>query len=240
MSPRPKLDHLRKPQIVTAAAEVIYERGLQGARVGDIARRAGTSAPTVLYYFDSKDRLFEEVLDHSDREFYARLTEGQARQERAVDKLVHLIEETSSSLGGITDYTLWMEMWVRARRDEAVQRNYFRLNSRERRLIAEIIREGQAKGEFSQEADPEEFALTLSALMDGLGVQMTLGQPDVSPERMVACCLALASSELRCDLSPTKSREDRIAKAHGKRVATGINRDHQPLPTLEVTRHAST
>jgi hypothetical protein len=28
MSPRPKVDHLRKPQIVAAAAEVLYERGL--------------------------------------------------------------------------------------------------------------------------------------------------------------------------------------------------------------------
>ena len=70
MSPRPKVDHLRKPQIVAAAAEVIYQRGLLGARIGDIAKRAGTSGPTVLYYFESKDRLFEEVVDHSDREFY--------------------------------------------------------------------------------------------------------------------------------------------------------------------------
>ena len=57
MSPRPKVDHLRKPQIVAAAAEVIYERGLLDARIGDIAKRAGTSAPTILYYFESKDRL---------------------------------------------------------------------------------------------------------------------------------------------------------------------------------------
>jgi hypothetical protein len=35
--------------------------------------------------------------------------------------------------------------------------------------------------------------------MDGLGVQVTLGQPDVTPERMVARCLALASSELGCE-----------------------------------------
>ena len=28
MSPRPKVEHLRKPQIIAAAAEVLYERGL--------------------------------------------------------------------------------------------------------------------------------------------------------------------------------------------------------------------
>src|SRR5205807_3559366 len=105
--------------------------------------------------------------------------------ERASDKLVHLIEETSRGPGGLSDYTLWMEMWVRARRDETVRQNYFRLNGRERVLIAEIVREGQASGEFSSDADPDDFSLALSALMDGLGVQVTLGQPDVPPERMV-------------------------------------------------------
>ncbi len=204
MSPRPKLDHLRKPQIVAAAAEVIYQRGLQDTRIGDIAERAGTSAPTILYYFESKDRLFEEVVDQSDRDFYGRLTDGQARHENASDKLVHLIEETSRGPGGISDYTLWMELWVRARRDRTVRRNYFRLNRRERKLIADIVREGQQSGEFRREADPDEFALALSALMDGLGVQVTLGQPDVTPERMVAHCLALASSELGCDLRPVE------------------------------------
>ena len=76
MSPRPKIEHLRKPQIVAAAAEVLYERGLFDTRIGDIAQRAGTSSPTILYYFESKDRLLEEAVDRTDREFYARVRRG--------------------------------------------------------------------------------------------------------------------------------------------------------------------
>jgi AcrR family transcriptional regulator len=200
--PRPKVDHLRKPQIVAAAAEVLYERGLFDTRVGDIAQRAGTSSPTILYYFESKDRLLEEAVDRTDREFYERLSAGQARRKRASEKLVHMIEETSLGPGGLSDYTLWMEMWVRARRDPVVRRRYFRLDRRQRKLIAEIVREGQEAGEFNAETDPDEFALSLSGLMDGLGVQVTLGQPDVTPRRMVERCLALASTELGCDLRP--------------------------------------
>jgi AcrR family transcriptional regulator len=200
MSPRPKVEHLRKPQIIAAAADVLYERGLFDTRIGDIAERAGTSSPTILYYFESKDRLLEEAVDRTDQEFYARVVEGQARQSRASDKLVHLIEETSLGPQGITDWTLWMEMWVRARRDENVRQTYFRLDRRQRGLIASIVREGQAEGEFDQAADPDDFALALSGLMDGLGVQVTLGQPDVPPQRMVQSCLALASAELGCEL----------------------------------------
>jgi hypothetical protein len=89
-----------------------------------------------------------------------------------------------------------MEIWVRARRDPSVCRSYFRLDRRQRALIADIVREGQATGEFRSDADPDDFALSLSGLLDGLGVQVTLGQPDLTPERMVDRCLALASSEL--------------------------------------------
>jgi AcrR family transcriptional regulator len=200
MSPRPKVDHLRKPQIIAAAAEVLYERGLFDTRIGDIAERAGTSSPTILYYFESKDRLLEEAVAYADHSFYARLSEGQDRIKRASDKLVHLIEETSLGPGGLNDYTLWMEIWVRARRDPSVRRSYFRLDRQQRELIAGIVRDGQSTGEFSADTDPDDFALMLSGLMDGLGVQVTLGQPDVTPERMVDRCLSLASSELGCNL----------------------------------------
>ncbi len=203
MSPRPRVDHLRKPQIVAAAAEVLYERGLLDTRIGDIAERAGTSAPTILYYFESKDRLLEEAVDQTDREFYERLIAGQAKFDRASDKLVHLIEQTSLGPSGFSDWTLWIEIWVRARRDATVRESYFQLDRRQRNLIANIVRDGQAAGEFSADADADAFAIALSGLMDGLGVQVTLGQPDVAPERMIGICLALASSELGCELRAT-------------------------------------
>jgi AcrR family transcriptional regulator len=207
VSPRPKLDHLRKPQIVIAAAEVLYERGLFDTRIGDIAERAGTSAPTILYYFESKDRLLEEAVAYADARFYERLSAGQERIESAAGRLVHLIEETSLGPGGLNDYTLWMEIWVRARRDEAVRSAYFGLDRRQRTLIADIVRDGQAAGEFTGQADPEDFALVLSGLLDGLGVQVTLGQPDVSPDRLVDSCLAMASRELGCTLRRTRGAE---------------------------------
>jgi AcrR family transcriptional regulator len=214
MSPRPKIEHLRKPQIVAAAAEVLYERGLFDTRIGDIAERAGTSAATILYYFESKDKLLEEAVDYADRLFYERISEGLAGHANARDKLVYLIEETSLGPVGFSDWTLWMEVWVRARRSPELRASYPRLDRRQRELIAEIVKEGQREGEFEQEVDPVEFALGLSALLDGLGVQVTLGYPDVTRARMVDRCLAIASMELGCALSSVR----RSAARKGERV----------------------
>ena len=158
MSPRPKVDHLRKPQIVAAAAEVLYERGLFDTRIGDIAERAGTSSPTILYYFESKDRLLEEAVEYADRGFYERLTDGQDRAGSPRERLIDLIEQTSLGPGGLNDYTLWMEIWVRARRDDSVRSTYIELDRRQRALIAEIVREGQADGEFDAATEPDDFA----------------------------------------------------------------------------------
>ena len=211
MSPRPTLEHLRKPQIVAAAAEVLYERGLFATRIGDIAQRAGTSSPTILYYFESKDRLLEEAVERSDAEFYARVTDGQAGR-RAAGKLVHLIRETCLGPSGLHhDWTLWIDMWARARRDSGVRETYFRLDRRQRGLIAEIVREGQDFGEFSDSADPDDFATALSGMLDGLGVQLTLGQPDVDPDGVLARCLAFASAELGCEMQPTTTARREVS-----------------------------
>jgi hypothetical protein len=126
---------------------------------------------------------------------------------------VHLITETSLGPGGLSDWTLWMEIWVRARREQTVRSSYFRLDRRERVLIAEIVRDGQRDGEFSVATDPDDFALSLSGLMDGLGVQVTLGQPDVTPERMVERCLALASVELGCELRAAGAVTDGLSRS---------------------------
>ena len=63
----------------------------------------------------------------------------------------------------------------------------------------------QRAGEFDEDVDADAFAISLSGLMDGLGVQVTLGQPDVTPERMIERCLALAEGELGCTLRPSGS-----------------------------------
>jgi AcrR family transcriptional regulator len=51
----------REEQILAAALETFGERGLAGARLEEIARRAGIAKGTVYLYFDSKDDLFRAV-----------------------------------------------------------------------------------------------------------------------------------------------------------------------------------
>jgi AcrR family transcriptional regulator len=180
VSPRPQIDHLRKPQLVEAAAGVIAERGIASTRIADVAERAGTSPPAVLYWFESKDELLAEALTIEEERFYQQLTERMAALARSRDRLRLMLEASAEEY----DWTLWMELWTRALRDRSTAVARRRLDDRWRSKIAGVIREGQEAGEFG-EADPDAVAVVLAALIDGLAVQVTLGDPVVSEERML-------------------------------------------------------
>ena len=75
-----------------------------------------------------------------------------------------------------------------------------RLDDRWRKEIEEIVRDGQAAGAFS-DIDPGEAALAIASLLDGLTVQVRLGDA-ISAERMVAVAAIVAGRLLGCALVP--------------------------------------
>lgn len=60
-----------KDKILKAAEEIFAEVGFDGARVDEIARRAGVNKALIYYYFDSKDAileaLFETLMENGNR-----------------------------------------------------------------------------------------------------------------------------------------------------------------------------
>ena len=198
MSPRPRLDHVRRPELLAAAAEVIRRRGLENARVVDVADAAGISAPSVLYYFASKAELLKEALTSAEERFYDELAEELEGIESARRRLILIV--SSAAGDGDYDAALWMELWARALRDPELAATRAELDGRWRRTIAAVVRYGQERGEFGP-ADPDELAVLLASLLDGLAVQIALRDLEVTPERVRALALKLAERELDCELA---------------------------------------
>ena len=197
VSPRPQIDHIRKPQILAAAAEVIAERGLASTRIADVADRVGASPPAVLYWFGSKDDLLAEALTVEEDGFNETMAARLAELSRPRDRLRALIDATASD----SEWRLWIELWTRALRDRGALTARQRLDDRWRELIAEIVRAGQGAGEFGG-GDAGELATILAALLDGLAVQVTMGDPTVTPELMRELAIRVAEELLGCELPP--------------------------------------
>ena len=197
MSPRPRLDHVRRPELLNAAATVIRRRGLENARVADVAEEAGTSAPSVLYYFASKAELLKEALTSAEERFYDDLALELEGIDSARERMIRILHYGAGE--GDYDAALWMELWARALRDPELAATRAELDGRWRRTIAAVIRYGQERGEFGP-ADPEEFAVLLAALLDGLAVQIALRDMEVTPDRVRELAVKLAERELGCEL----------------------------------------
>lgn len=196
MSPRPAIDHIRRPQILQAAAQVITERGLPATRIADVAERAGTSAPAVLYWFESREQLLNEALTADEVDFDLALEARLEGLGTARAKLGTILQVTAEHV----DLSLWIELWARALHDPVSAAERLRLDTEWRRRIAAVIEEGQATCEFDGELDADAFAFKLAALIDGLSVQMTLADPGVSPPRMLEICVEFTELVLGLDL----------------------------------------
>jgi hypothetical protein len=93
------------------------------------------------------------------------------------------------------EWLLWLDVWTRSRHDADLSAQRARLDDQMRATIAGIVRDGIKTGEF-QKVDPSRFAVMLSALIDGLAIQVLLQDPAVSALTMRDLCLDTAASQL--------------------------------------------
>lgn len=203
----PKQNKDRRQEILGAAARVITERGLAETRVSDIAEQAGVSPGLILYYFDSKDRLLAEALTFANDQFYLRTSREIRRIPSAKEQLRRMVELSVPGLlpeyGRLDEWALWIEVWVRALRDADMAKDREVLDERWRAQIADIVRTGQAEGEFTATDDPDELALRIACLIDGFAIQVVLNDPRVTSQRMLHTCMEVSARELGFELEPS-------------------------------------
>ena len=191
----------RRSVILRAALEIIDERGFADTRIADVAERAGVSPALVIYYFQTKDKLLSNAMRMAEEAWYRLgairlegLTSARARLEEVV--AMTCLPETEELLPEA--WTVWLDLWAQALRHEAVAAVRAEADAHWRSTIAGIVADGQAAGEFSR-LDANEFAVALSALLDGLAIQIALGDPEVGPERAFQITMYFAGSMLGFD-----------------------------------------
>jgi AcrR family transcriptional regulator len=201
----------RREQLLRAALEVIVARGYADTRIADVAEHAGISPALVIYYFKTRDQLLTEALRYSEDAWYAAGTQRLASIETAVGQLTELIAMTclpdadpGTQSGKPTEWLLWLDLWALSPRNAGVAAVRRKFDERWREAISGTVLAGQEAGEFSTAVDAAEFAVTLSALLDGMAVQIALADPDVPPSRAYDLAMRYAAGQL--GFSPQRRR----------------------------------
>jgi AcrR family transcriptional regulator len=204
----------RREQMLQAALEVMAERGYPETRIADVAERAGTSPALVIYYFKTKDQLLTEAIRYSEDNWYAAGISRMAAIPTAAGQLEELVAMSclpEADADPASSWGLWLDLWAQAVRHAEVAGVRQKFDERWRETISSLVLAGQEAGEFGP-VDPADFAISLSALLDGLAVQIALADTVVSPHRAFELSMRFVAKELGFGWAPAEHRGHRAGR----------------------------
>jgi len=213
----------RRGQMLSAALDVISERGFADTRIADIAERIGISPALVIYYFKTKDQLLTEAIRHYEDTWYA---EGKRRMDALPTAAQRLEEFVAMNLLPDSDpelpsnWQLWLDFWVQAARNSDVAVLRQKSDERWREVIVSLVRAGQAAGEFAT-IDPHPFSIFISAVLDGLTVQIALDDPVVDPVSAFELCMRYIADHLGFEWEPSGRAHGNLGNVAVAHVGTG-------------------
>jgi TetR/AcrR family transcriptional regulator len=153
---KPKLSNPRALRIVTAAREEFSRRGFDGARVDQIARRAGVNKQLLFYYFHSKRGLFSAVLARGAAELEQALAALPATGDRPLERIRATLAAQFDFLANHPDL---VTLLTQAGRSDTRP-----FAPAIKRLVV-LVAEGQGRGQVRDDVDPHLAAAQALVLM---------------------------------------------------------------------------
>lgn len=161
----------RDEEILKIAAEVLYRKGFEGARLDDIAREAGIVKGSLYHYFGSKEDIYERLVENvRGRINFEEEVKGKAPARERLEHLVRTRLETT------VEYPLEVGIFVRELvRMEGPAGDWAREDPKRYFVaIRQIIIQGQKEGAF-RPVDPDIVASTILGILAHLPTWYRVG-----------------------------------------------------------------
>jgi TetR/AcrR family transcriptional regulator, fatty acid metabolism regulator protein len=161
----------RRVDLVRAAYRLFSEKGVHRVPLEAIAAAAGLSKGLVIYYFKTKENLVLATMRWALDATAERVRQAMATASTPQGKVLAMIDGIWS--GAETNrrfYLLYLDLAGQAARVKHFTELSATFHSVVNALYAEVIVQGVAEGAFAAE-DPEEGAVALRAIIDGLFLQ---------------------------------------------------------------------
>ncbi len=162
----PKLSNSRALRIIAAAQEEYAKRGFAGARVEQIARRAGVNKQLLFYYYHSKRGLFQAVLTQAAGELEGALAALALPAGRPLDRLRLALDAQFEFLARHPELVTLLA--------QAGRVDLAPFAPAIKRLVV-LLAEGQGLGQVRDDLDPHLTAAQALVLMVGyLGMESVI------------------------------------------------------------------
>jgi AcrR family transcriptional regulator len=176
----------RPQEILDAALRVFAAKGYHQTRLEEIAEAAGVTKGTIYHYFDGKEDLLLQIVDQKHTHAFDQLEELLRTQEGGpASARIRLVVRKGLNIANsdFRDATCLLLQGVVQESPEVYKRWLATGPVKGWRIVARLIKEGQATGEFRQDADAEVAARMLTS---GLMLQLIWQQ---SPELLPDACI---------------------------------------------------
>ena len=171
-------------RILETAWRLIAERGYHRVRIADIAEACGTSTAAIHYHFPTKDDVLNEALRYTVKLAFDRQVAELHTIDDAHQRLLHLIELQLPAEGQLrAEWSVWLQVWNESAVNPTMRSLYWDSYDRWYRTVAMTIRTGQEQRVF-RELDAEQVTAQLTAMIDGLGIQVLTCRPSSSVATM--------------------------------------------------------
>ncbi len=191
MSPRPNVSEERKVQIINAAEEVFTQKGMDNARMEDIAEETGLSKGTLYLYFKSKDDLIIAILDRLFQREFSAMEKAVQSDDSAYENVQKFVDVAKRDVKAMLRLMpIAYEFLALAFRNKYVQhalREYF---NRYMNILVPIIQKGIDTGEF-RAVDAREVALAAGAIFEGTILLWVYDHSQVDPIRNIETSMKL-------------------------------------------------
>lgn len=183
-----------------AAVVLLERRGVAGTTLAAIGQAAGYSRGLATQRYGSKAGLLRDVLKRASQEWLRRLEIAVGDQvgldalEAALDTQVGFIREAPSDVRA-----MYLLSFQSIDPGAEYRPNVAEVHRRQRETVARWIREGQARGLVSRDADPEQVAAYFCAAAVGLVFHWL-----VNPGFGLEPAVTEMKSELACRLRPAR------------------------------------
>ncbi|WP_243613151.1 transcriptional regulator BetI [Shimia aestuarii] len=112
---RRKIRDIRHEELIAGTIRAVQAHGFAAVTMADIATEAGSTAPSITYYFGSKDRLMEDTMRHLLRLLRAAFLDRIRTARTLEDRLLAVVEANfADRLFTPAQCALWTQFWANA------------------------------------------------------------------------------------------------------------------------------
>ncbi len=157
-----------KNKILEAAMALFDERGFDLVTVDEITKKAGVAKGSFYTYFTTKSDIIVEEFWNIDAYYESYSSRNLPKQESSRDKLLAFTRAQMRYVRDVVGNTSLKILYANQAVQSGLDKMITKKDRQWHRIIREIMREGQERGEFRRDLDPDRLAVLFNRSARGV------------------------------------------------------------------------